>query len=163
MGNLFTADQHFGHESIIKYCNRPFQNAAQMGVELVRRYKTVVDSSDTVFFLGDLMIGKQRRGVVSSIIRSLPGRKILILGNHDELSPWEYLSMGFESVHTSLDIGDFVLVHDPALSCVDRDRQFLCGHIHDIQKKMRNALNVGVDVWAYAPATQKEVVAALAS
>ena len=88
-------------------------------------------------------------------------RKILILGNHDSLKPFTYIDLGFESVHTSLELSyngkDYVLVHDPAASCIDRNRIFLCGHVHDLFKIQRNVINVGVDVWNFFPVSMEQI------
>lgn len=149
----FTSDQHFGHANIIKYCNRPFENHQQMDKEIIKRYNSKVTNDDIVYFLGDLTLHKH--DIVGNLLKNLKGNKILILGNHDSLKPFDYIDLGFTTVHTALEIsttsGNFILVHDPAISQVDRSKQFLCGHIHDLFKSQKNCINVGVDVWNFYP------------
>lgn len=156
----FTADQHFGHETIIDYCNRPFNRVSKMDHTIIARYRSVVQPEDTVYFLGDLtLLGASRWGSVENIVNQLTGRKILIIGNHDKLDIFRYVDVGFESVHTMLDIGDYLLVHDPAVATGRNDRKWLCGHVHTVFKFAKNhtVLNVGVDQWSFYPVSMDEV------
>ena len=50
------------------------------------------------------------------------------------------------------------MVHDPAESQVRRDRVFLVGHVHDLFKICKNAINVGVDVWDYRPVSLADLL-----
>jgi len=155
-----TADQHFGHENIIKYTQRPFKNAAEMDKALIRNFNERVSAEDTTYFLGDFtMVGPQRSDYVERILRKLHGTKILILGNHDRIRPLRLVELGFQSVHTSFVLYrqtpapcSLLLVHDPAVATVWGPRSpVFCGHIHRLFKKQRNVVNVGVDVWDYHP------------
>ena len=39
MGKLFfTSDHHFGHDNIIKFCNRPFEDVREMNQVLIERW-----------------------------------------------------------------------------------------------------------------------------
>ena len=58
---FFTADQHFGHENIIEYCNRPFSSVEEMDEEMIRRWNEKVGKDDTVFHLGDFTLGSQHQ------------------------------------------------------------------------------------------------------
>lgn len=148
----FTADHHFSHENIIDYCNRPFTRVGKMNHELIRRYRSTVDNEDIVYFLGDLtIVGPNHKMHIMHIVDQLPGTKILILGNHDKLDPFTYVEIGFQSVHTYLNVEEFHLVHDPAMTQVNQEFKWLCGHIHILFKKVKNVLNVGVDVWDFSP------------
>ena len=127
---------------------------------IVDRYNSTVHNYDTVYFLGDLFdlkFGKSP-GIVEMMLGRLKGRKILILGSHDYLKPFEYVELGFESVHTSLQVGEFILVHDPAVSVVDRSKVFLCGHIHTLFEIQKNAINVGVDVRNFCPVSEDQIM-----
>jgi len=54
---FFTADQHFGHKNIIKYCQRPFADVTEMDNELIARWNSRVHADDLVFHLGDVTLG----------------------------------------------------------------------------------------------------------
>lgn len=53
---FFTADQHFGHENIIKFCNRPFDDVVNMDAALVENWNKVISHDCTVFHLGDFTL-----------------------------------------------------------------------------------------------------------
>jgi len=79
-----TSDSHFNHENIIKYCGRPFDNALQMNECMVEKWNATVKPQDKVYHLGDVYMGGGfDRDYTSSLLRSLTGKKRLILGNHD--------------------------------------------------------------------------------
>ena len=49
MGKIyFIADTHFGDERILRYENRPFDNAEEMDRELIRRWNAGVNAEATV-------------------------------------------------------------------------------------------------------------------
>lgn len=158
MNTWFTGDQHFDHEQVIEYCGRPWPKVKKMNNGIIGRYREVVKPEDTVYFVGDISLrGSENFGYYRRLLtKTLPGRKILILGNHDGLKPFAYVEAGFESVHTSLviqdwDSNEYILNHDPAPSCIDRKKIWLCGHVHELFLTCRNVINVGVDVWDFYP------------
>lgn len=154
---LFTADQHFSHENMIDYANRPYNRVGQMNHDIIKRYRSVVGDNDTVYFLGDLsIVGPNHRWHLQHLTDQLPGTKILLIGNHDKFDPFTYVDMGFQSVHTYLQVEEFHLTHDPAVCQCNTNVQWLCGHIHTLFKKQKNVLNVGVDVWGFYPVTIDE-------
>ncbi len=149
----FTSDQHFFHKNIIQYCDRPFETVTKMNNVLINNYNNIVGKDDTVCFLGDFSMTKNFEQI-SSIVKKLNGVKHLVLGNHDEMSAWEYIKAGFHSVHTSLQIKEFSLIHDPAIrTALHEDTKLLCGHVHTLFTflKDKQVLNVGVDVHNYRP------------
>lgn len=75
------SDTHFGHENIIKYCDRPFKSSDEMTSILIDNWNSRVKDEDIVYHLGDVYYGSQDFGY--SVLKALKGRKRLILGNHD--------------------------------------------------------------------------------
>lgn len=123
-----------------------------MNEALITNYNELVCNTDEVWFLGDLaMLNAGNVHKLETVINRLNGQKHLVLGNHDEYRPFTYVNMGFHTVHTAVKVEEFWLVHDPAPAGVYRDKQFLCGHVHQLFLRQGNALNVGVDVWDFRP------------
>lgn len=160
MSDFFTADTHFGHNNIIKYCYRPFNSVQQHDAEMVKRYNEKVTQDDRCFFVGDFSLWSGSKAEqIASVLRKLNGTKVLILGNHDTLKPFTYIDLGFQSVHTSLEHSSgFILVHDPAVAAVAPDRLFLCGHVHTLFSMVGNVINVGVDVHDFRPLSLHDLV-----
>ena len=52
----FTADFHFGHFNIIRYCNRPFADTEEMNEIILQRLNSCVKPTDTLYFLGDFCL-----------------------------------------------------------------------------------------------------------
>jgi calcineurin-like phosphoesterase family protein len=158
-----TADPHYFHSQINKYCKRPFRDEKHMRNTLIENYNKVVPTDGVCFFIGDMaMIGTSQWEKMRGLLNKLNGTKHLILGNHDEIKPFRYIDCGFQSVHTSLQLTicidgvdiEFVLNHDPCVwDLVPDDYILICGHIHNLFKILpyKNTINVGVDVWGYTP------------
>ena len=81
----FTADQHFGHARISELAERPFATVEEMNAELARRWNDVVGPDDVVLHLGDLALGPIEESV--GLTAHLNGRRFLVPGNHDRVSP----------------------------------------------------------------------------
>lgn len=75
-----TSDLHFMHTNIIGYCDRPFFDVDSMTDALVATLQKV-PKDELIIFGGDMAMGNYQKAV--ELIRRLPGRKILIAGNHD--------------------------------------------------------------------------------
>lgn len=162
MATFFTGDEHFFNKNIIYYCKRPFSGPGEMTSQLITRHNKLVKPTDRVWHLGDLTFADERfKRKIQWIVEQLNGRHDLILGNHDYLSPFEYIDVGFTSVHTSMELTidgiDIVLHHDPAAATIDKSKVWLVGHVHDLFKKIGHVINVGVDVWDWHPVSWEEI------
>ena len=78
---FFVSDTHFGHENIIKFCNRPFKTTKEMDEALIKNWNDVIGPDDIVFHLGDFAFGGSQ--LWNDTLQRLNGHKILIIGNHD--------------------------------------------------------------------------------
>lgn len=128
------ADTHFGHKNIIDYCNRPFSSVEEMDATLIKNWNETVSNDDVIIHLGDLGLGKKE--YIASIVSQLNGKKILILGNHDNWSEQTYRDMGFHTVSRfPILYADFYIcshapIQMPQLTCY----QNLYGHVHNDPK-----------------------------
>lgn len=160
--NFYTSDQHFGHGNILRYCDRPHLSLQEMHEDIIEKFKKRVTSRDTTYFLGDVFF-KLSREKAREIMDDLPGKKILVLGNHDKWSRSKYRDVGFEEVYSYVTtmIGDtsVMLIHDPVVCCI-RDLEnhvILNGHVHQTWKTLGRCINVGVDVWDFYPVSEDEI------
>ena len=82
MNYFFTADHHFGHSNIIKFCNRPFANSREMDETLIQNWNKIIKPRDKVFYLGDFAITHHL--YTEKILKRLNGNITLIWGSHDK-------------------------------------------------------------------------------
>jgi calcineurin-like phosphoesterase family protein len=80
MKTFATSDNHFWHNNVIKYCNRPFRSVEEMNEAMVVAWNAVVNPEDTVLHFGDFSMAFR---AVELFSHRLNGNKILIPGNHD--------------------------------------------------------------------------------
>jgi calcineurin-like phosphoesterase family protein len=173
-----TADQHFGHANIIKYCNRPFNSVEHMNRVLIDNWNACVDHKDLVYVLGDLCMS---RTVMDRIIPELNGTIILVHGNHDlranKLKQYTRIIRCCDetTVHDNHRDFDIYMVHNPMRASDTMNT--LCGHVHDdwlykypgdVIKTVTKAkelempvVNVGVDVHNFKPITLESAIALL--
>lgn len=82
---LFTADEHHGHENIIKFCNRPFKNTTECTETIIAKHNAVVPKGARVYHLGDMFWRTLPLKAALDIIHNLNGQHYYIWGNHCEL------------------------------------------------------------------------------
>lgn len=184
---FFTSDLHFGHEGIIKMCNRPFQSLEEMDETLIKNWNSLVKPKDKVYVLGDFFM-YYKKPKLREILNRLNGTKILIKGNHD-MTDREMENLGFSFVCRSATLmiaNELVeLSHYPykktnleilfwkALNKIfpkkffkprvfhdmltDRGRFLLHGHSHSKNRYKDRMIHVGVDAWKYKPVALHEI------
>ena len=156
----FTADPHYGHKDIIDICNRQYKNIWDMQLDYVTKWNELIKPEDTGIIVGDYCWDHK---LIKSITPMLNGKKMLILGNHDDINSFDYVNAGFQSVHTSLIMKhgnyDIAINHDPVAGIVvNKSWIVVCGHVHTLFKKMGNIINVGVDQWDGYPVSIDTIV-----
>ena len=162
----FTADPHFGHANIIKYCNRPFENVEEMNQVLIERWNNKVNRDDKVFVLGDFALASSKDIIKWG--RALNGNKTLILGNHDRASKTVYLEAGFQEVikYPILWNEFYILSHAPKMND-DMGIYFnIFGHVHDdpmYPDVSSNGVCISMERTNYEPVSFKEVARLISS
>ncbi len=165
----FTADTHFGHENVIRFCGRPFSCAAEMDEALIANWNSRVKGNDTVYILGDMFF---RSVNFEEILKRLKGKKRLIVGNHD--GSWMIkadISRYFESIDKFLETTDgqhaLTLCHYPMVTWKHAQRSYMIhGHIHNdtsmdywpLLAARDNVLNAGADINGLMPVTFDELM-----
>lgn len=84
---------------------------------------------DTIIHLGDVQIGKKS----DWIMPALPGRKILIRGNHDrQWSNTRWMEAGFDFACDGMRFRNCWLTHEPETSRASGCDLNIHGHLHNI-------------------------------
>lgn len=161
MKEYVTSDLHFGHKNIIKYENRPFNNIEEMDYSLIEIWNKIVNNDDVVYVLGDFSWYKGKK--TNEILNQLNGKKILVIGNHDEnfLKDQEFDTNLFEEICYYKEVKKgktkIIMSHYPIIDWNGKlNGSFhLYGHIHTIKnndtKYMKdleekyNCMHIGID------------------
>lgn len=159
---FFTSDTHFGHENIIKYCNRPWATVEEMNEGIIENWNSVVKPGDTVYHLGDFSFAP-----AEPFLDRLNGNIHLMVGNHEK--PALAVRNRFVWVRdlTEVRVGkqSIVLCHYP-LKTWNKDRHgawHLYGHCHGTLEDPGNkSLDIGMDCHNYIPLSFEQVAIIMA-
>lgn len=180
--NYFIADQHVGHENVLKFDNRKWTDIRVHDQELMKRWNDTVGMEDTVYILGDISWMNSTKTI--EYFKQLNGSKVLLRGNHDgKLLRNRELQALFQEIcdYKELDLGNgkgLVLCHYP-IPCFKNHYYgwyHFYGHVHNsweenmmqhVRKEMEelydvpcNMFNVGAmkDYMDYTPRTFEEII-----
>lgn len=136
MVNRYIADQHFGHNNIIRFDSRNFDNVQQMEESLISNWNSVVANNDTTYILGDFCWDKEDEW--KRILNLLNGNKVLIRGNHDLKNMSNELKKMFQDIKDYKEITDnskhVIMSHYPIFcykGSYDPNTYMLHGHVHN--------------------------------
>ena len=119
MSKIFViSDTHFNHEGILgfkDYIGKPvreFDSVDQMNEAMMDNWVSVVGPKDTVIHCGDVLFGLDKVTWLEANFAKLPGKKRLVLGNHD--NP-KHLAPFFKDIQMWIDMSDkgFLFSHTP--------------------------------------------------
>ncbi len=159
----FTADLHFGHFNILKFCERPFKDIDHMNETLIRNWNSRVKPYDVIFCIGDFAYKSSRTDVYEKYVKRLNGQIIFIRGNHDRNNS---VITSIEDIHIHYGGKRLLLIHK-AEEAVPGYDLVLCGHVHQYYKfktidwfnnEKFDACNVGVDIWNFKPVDIQEIL-----
>lgn len=155
----FTADLHFGHKNIIKYCDRPFEDEIEMDKTIISNWNSVVKDQDTVYVIGDFTKLCDCK-TINNYLKQLNGKINLLLGNHDEYIRDNLAFLNFNEVYDYKEIvianQKVILFHYPIFEWNDKKNGAIClhGHTHSKSKtsfNIPNLYDVGVDANNFYP------------
>jgi calcineurin-like phosphoesterase family protein len=126
MKTWLISDTHFNHQNIATYCQRP-DNFTEL---IVRNWQNKVQPDDMVIHVGDVFIGKPDGW--RQIYPQLPGRKVLVRGNHDKHPSLWYMENGFDIAVDAMIFRHTWITHRPAQSLPKHTYLNIHGHLHNI-------------------------------
>ena len=144
---FFTADEHYGHANIIRYCNRPFASSEEMDAELIKRHNAVVGPRDTVIHAGDFTL--KNAAEAQKYIYRLNGQHIFIRGSHDY-----WLDDGAHEIWEGKIEKQYIVVCHYAMRVWPRSHHNswqLFGHSHGRLEPIGKQWDVGVDTNDFTP------------
>jgi len=132
---FYIADCHFGHENIIAFDKRPFENVDDMNEKMKDNWNDVVSKNDLIYILGDFMWRFKDEDF--EFVKGLNGRKRLIKGNHDLSTHSKKFKSLFETIDDYAKIKDgkntVILSHYPMIAfegSYGGRNIHLYGHVH---------------------------------
>jgi len=161
------SDLHINDTHILKY--RPeFKTIEAHDAFIFESWNQSVDDRDEVIIVGDICKGGQ---AVRHILKNLPGRKHIVLGNWDAPAK-VWIDEGFDSIHACIrlfgyDVNDELLTRniishfpiDPAGIPWDYN---IHGHIHrddpEISSLAQKHINVSADIIGYNPIDVSSII-----
>jgi len=164
MANYVWSDLHLSHTNIIRYCNRPFEDSPD-GVEamnklILRNWRETIKGDDTIFNLGDFCF-KWSKERLQNTLSNLPGKKILILGNHDRShgAAW-WRDAGFDEVYPYPIIYKkfYILSHEEVFLNEQMPYVNIHGHHHQKSFDRKCYINVSVEQTNYLPISLDEII-----
>lgn len=151
----FTADTHFGHANIIKYCNRPFSSVEEMDRTMINNWNERVKPDDTVYHLGDFSFKTANR-YTDRLNRNIK----FLWGNHDSRSQVEH-NVELLGHYYELELNGqlIVLCHYKfeVWNCSHRGALHFYGHSHGTLAGDSQCVDVGVDNFDFAPVTLEQI------
>lgn len=137
--HYFCSDLHFGHERTVLFERKQFKSVEEHDAYYYKKIKDIMTPSDTLYVLGDIGLS-----VKEDFFKSIPGKKVLILGNHDKRSKSYYFRIGFDEVynHPVFYSRRIVLSHEPIP--VTDDVLNVHGHLHNAIIDKDNYFNVNI-------------------
>lgn len=157
MNYFFTADTHFGHTNIIKYCNRPFSSVEEMDETLIQNWNSVVKKNDIVYHLGDFTF----KGSKNNYASRLNGKKKLCRGNHDiKVSKQDFTEIFTGPVKIKVNDIQIWISHYAHKSWPGKHRgvKHLFAHSHGRIPSDGASFDIGVDVWDFTPLSLEKVI-----
>jgi calcineurin-like phosphoesterase family protein len=109
------SDTHFNHELILTFKQgglpvREFDSVDQMNERMLDNWNETVKPNDTVIHCGDVLFGENKVDWLEANFAKLPGKKRLVLGNHDNV---KFLAPFFKDIQLWINLPGIIATHTP--------------------------------------------------
>jgi len=107
---------------------REYEQCEEREYLILSNWRKMIKEEDIVIHLGDHVFGGTEK--LEKLTRSLPGRKILVLGNHDSKPPLYYMQRGFDFACYEFKWRKYIFTHKPKEDIGDKIN--IHGHFHTL-------------------------------
>lgn len=95
--NYFIGDMHLfaksqTNEGSVNYDGRPFETVEEMNRHFLEHHNNKITNADTTIFVGDISM-RGRNDELVGLVAQMKGKKILVKGNHDDISDYRYAKL----------------------------------------------------------------------
>jgi calcineurin-like phosphoesterase family protein len=152
---FFTADEHYNHNNVIHFMNRPFQNIQAMNDTLIQNNNVIVGKDDFVIHAGDFC-WKGNADFIRYLHKSLNGNHIFLRGSHDSWMNGSYHEIWEKEIN-----GQHIVVCHYAMRTWGKSHWNswqLHGHSHGKLPPQGKQYDVGVDTNSYYPVSFTDLV-----
>lgn len=162
------SDLHLGHDRVIEYSSRPYPDAGTMNEALLTAWEDTAGEQDLTVVLGDVCMASALNEEVFARIAAVPGRKILVPGNHDFTGAGRLRVRGFDEVcamlYRAAAPGEppLLLTHVP-VPALPEGWINVHGHWHDTNTHSARHINVSVEQLGFVPAPFERIAALAAA
>lgn len=152
---FFTSDEHYGHEAVIKYNDRPFSSIEEMDSGLIKKYNEKVAPQDVTVHAGDFCWLNNKKDVYERYVSKLNGTHILLIGSHDHWLPDSAKYIWRKRIEGNL----IIVCHYCMLTweCSHYNSWQLFGHSHGRLHREGKQYDIGVDNNDYYPVSFEEI------
>jgi len=146
---FFTADEHYAHNNILLYCDRPFGSVGEMDEGIIRCHNEVVKDGDLTVHVGDFSLINSAEVVYKKYVNRLKGKHVFLRGSHDRWLPKNAISIWEETIE-----GQVVVACHYAMRVWPRSHYGswqVHGHSHGRLLALGKQHDVGVDINDFRP------------
>ena len=156
----FTSDEHYDHDKVIKYSNRPFDSIEDMDRCLIANHNNIVKDQDVTIHAGDFCWLNKKEDVYKKYVSKLKGNHVMLVGSHDHWLP----SSAHYVWRKRID-GNLIVVCHYAMrtwECSHYNSWQLYGHSHGNLPPIGKQHDIGVDNNNYCPVSFIQVATIMA-
>lgn len=118
------SDTHMGHSMLQRHARRP----ADVDNRIIKACQRLILPTDLVIHIGDVAFNGFD---IKSWLADMPGRWILVRGNHDSKSVSYYMNHGFAFACDALELGGCYFTHKPSQFLPEGCQYNVHGHLHN--------------------------------
>lgn len=97
IGDMHLFNKNQTNEGACNHDGRPFDTVEEMNRYFLEHWNAKINNGDTVVIAGDMSM-RGRNDALIALVSQLRGKKILVLGNHDDVSDYRYSKLFDEIV-----------------------------------------------------------------